>query len=377
MQREVLTPREDWRRQFEDLGFGFHSLDDVYWDESACYHFSADEIDMLEATTAELHQMSLKAAEHIMSNRRFGEFAIENWFADYIVDSWLAGNASLYGRFDLCYDGTNPPKLLEYNADTPTALIEASIAQWNWQQQVFPRCDQFNSMHEKLIARWQAIRDLLPGNPPVYFACVKDSDEDMGNVEYLRDTALQAGVNARHIHVEDIGWSEQDGKFLDLDNNPIKALFKLYPWEWLARESFGPHLPRAGLAVIEPPWKSVLSCKAVLAVLWELYPGHPNLLPCFLDGHQRLPERYVRKPLYSREGANVEIHGPRGVYAQKGTYGSEGYVHQAYAPLPEFDGNYAVIGSWIIGDEPAGIGIREDRSPITTNLSHFVPHYFD
>jgi glutathionylspermidine synthase len=374
MERKRLIARSDWQRQFEDLGFHFHSLDKIYWDESACYRFSADEIDMLEAVTAELHQMTLQAAERLMANRQFERFAIPGWFADYMVNSWLAGEASLYGRFDLCYDGINPPKLLEYNADTPTALIEAALAQWNWQQEIFPRQDQFNSLHEKLIARWTQMRDAL-GNPPLYLACLKGSDEDFGNIEYLRDTALQAGINARQIYVEDIGWSAPAG-FVDLDNNPIRALFKLYPWEWMVRDEFGPRMPQAKIAAIEPPWKLLLSCKAILAVLWEMFPDHPNLLPCYFE-QGNLPERFVRKPLYSREGANVEIHGPRGVYARQGTYGAEGHVYQAYAPLRAFDGNFAVIGSWVIGDEPAGIGIREDVNPITNNLSRFVPHYFD
>ena len=370
-----MTPRSDWRRRFEEIGFHFHSLDDVYWDESACYRFSADEIDMLEAVTAELHDMSLRAAEHVMTRRQFQRFAIPDWFAEYMVNSWLAGDASLYGRFDLRYDGKEPPKLLEYNADTPTALIEAALAQWNWQQAMFPGGDQFNSLHERLIQRWKELRETL-GERTLHFACAKGSDEDLGNVEYLRDTALQAGLATRLIHVEDIGWSADRGRYVDLDDNTIQALFKLYPWEWMLREEFGTHLPGAELKVIEPPWKLLLSCKGLLAVLWELYPDHPNLLPCYFE-RERLPERFVRKPLYSREGANVEIHGPRGVYSRPGTYGAEGHVYQAYAPLPAFDGNYAVIGSWIIGNEPGGMGIREDVNPVTSNLSRFVPHYFE
>src|SRR5262252_5323517 len=110
MERMRMTPRTDWRRQFEELGFGFHSLDDLYWDESVCYRFSAAEIDMLEAVTAELYELSLKATEHIIAKRQFERFAIPDWFADYMVNSWLAGQASLYGRFDLCYDGVHPPK---------------------------------------------------------------------------------------------------------------------------------------------------------------------------------------------------------------------------------------------------------------------------
>ncbi len=375
MERQRRTPRGDWRRQFEEIGFHFHSLDDVYWDESVCYRFTADEIDMLEAVTAELHQMSLKAAEHVISGRDYERFAIPDWFAGYLERSWRAGEDSFYGRLDLCYDGTNPPKLLEYNADTPTALIEAALAQWNWQQEVFPAHDQFNSLHERLIARWKDLRAAI-GGPTLHFACTKGSDEDLGTVEYLRDTALQAGLDARFVHVEDIGWSAERGRFVDLDDNIIQALFKLYPWEWMMREEFGTHLPDAQLAVFEPPWKLLLSCKGLLAVLWELYPGHPNLLPCYFE-RGPLPERFVKKPLYSREGASIEIHGPRGVYRRPGNYGAEGYVYQGYAPLPAFDGNYAVIGSWIIGNEPGGMGIREDVNPVTTNLSRFVPHYFE
>jgi glutathionylspermidine synthase len=377
MQRERITPRSGWQAQLEAVGFAFHSLDGGYWDESACYRFTAEEIDVLEAATAELHQMSLKAVDAVIEGGWLDRYALTEWFAEYAVASWRAKAPSLYGRFDLRYDGKNPPKLLEYNADTPTSLIEAAVAQWNWLQAVRPSSDQFNSIHEKLIARWESIRSTLPGIPPVvYLSCVKDHDEDLGNLDYLRDTALQAGIDARHIAIEDLGWSDEANAFVDLDNQPVRAWFKLYPWEWIMREDFGPNVPRAKLTVLEPPWKILLSCKAILAVLWELYPDHPNLLPAYFDA-AKLGERYVRKPLYSREGANIEIHGPRGVFAQPGTYGAEGYVYQAYAPLPEFDGNYPVVGTWIVGNEPCGMGIREDKTPVTRNTSRFIPHYFD
>ena len=115
--------------------------------------------------------------------------------------------------------------------------------------------------------------------------------------------------------------------------------------------------------------------KAILPVLWERNPDHRNLLPCFYDP-SRLPAQYVRKLVYSREGANVELHTARGTVAEPGSYGAEGFVFQAYAPLPDFDGRFPVIGSWIVGDEAAGIGIRENTQQITTNVSRFIPHYF-
>ena len=374
MHRELLTPRPDWPQQLDHLGFHFHSPGEVYWDESACYHFSSDEIDCLEDATCELHELCLKAVDHVISSRAFQPFALPDWFLEYLTESWEVGSPSLFGRFDFSFDGTHPPKLLEYNADTPTSLIEASIAQWNWQRQVFPQYDQFNLIHEKLIAHWKQLRSQL--DSPVYFACVKEHPEDLGNIEYLRDTALQAGIDGRQIFVEDIGWSVDQLCFVDLEDNPIHTLFKLYPWEWMANEEFGPLLPGTRLKLLEPAWKTLLSSKVILAVLWELNPGHPNLLPCYLE-ESLAPAEYVKKPRFSREGENVEIHASHGILSQPGSYGVEGFVYQAYAPLPDFEGNFPVIGSWTIGGEAAGIGIRENRQQITTNSSRFVPHYFN
>ena len=43
-------------------------------------------------------------------------------------------------------------------------------------------------------------------------------------------------------------------------------------------------------------------------------------------------------------------------------------------PLPEFDGNYPMTGCWLVASQPAGMCIREDRSPITSDDSRFIPH---
>jgi glutathionylspermidine synthase len=154
------------------------------------------------------------------------------------------------------------------------------------------------------------------------------------------------------------------------------ALLKLYPWEWLMREEFGKNIAGATTRFIEPIWKSVLACKGLLPILWEMYPGHPNLLPAYFEPGKL--DSYAKKPLYSREGANVELYrNGRLVAKDNGPYGREGVIYQALHPLPDFHGRFPVIGSWIVGDEPAGMCIREDASPITTNMSNFIPHYFE
>ncbi len=376
MQRLTTAPRPDWRAHVErDLGFAFHTIDGaVYWDESACYRFTAAEIDGLEAATAELEAMAIELVDRVV---RAGEGAYRRlripeaaWAA--IEGSWRAGEKNLYGRFDLRYDGEGPPSLLEYNADTPTALFEASVVQWDWLEALWPGRDQFNSIHEQLIEAW---RNFGIGSDTVHFAAVKDHVEDGGTVEYLRDTAVQAGLDTARLAIEDIGWNGT--QFLDLDERPVRVLFKLYPWEWLVGEAFGAHLLSGAARVIEPAWKMVLSNKAALALLWEMAPGHPNLLPAAFEP-EAIDGRIVRKPIFSREGANVQVLADGQVVEETGgRYGAEGFVYQQYAALPTFEGRYPVLGSWIVASRPAGIGIREDDTPITRDTSRFVPHFFE
>ncbi len=373
MKREEIGVRPDWQRKVEELGFTFHTIDGTYWDERACYRFTAVEVDKLEAATAELHERCVEAAGRVIERGEYERFRIPEAFHSLIERSWEDSEMSLYGRFDLSWNGSGEPKMLEYNADTPTALLEASVVQWYWLQDVFPGDDQFNSIHEKLIARWEEMRRQLPGDSRVYFAADSESPEDMGTVDYLRDTATQAGFEALPIDIADIGWNGK--RFLDLDDKPITALFKLYPWEWMVREEFGAHLLAGSMRVIEPAWKMLLSNKAILPVLWEMFPGHPNLLPAAFEPG-RFTSDFVKKPIYSREGANVAITSKGETVEAPGDYGAEGFIWQAYHELPRFGANYTVIGSWIVGEEPAGIGIREDESPITRNTSRFVPHHF-
>jgi glutathionylspermidine synthase len=383
MERETITPRPDWREQCENIGFNYHSMDGVYWDERYCYRFTSAQIDELDDAAVALHELCLKAVDHIVAERRFDELKIPAAYHDYVAKSWQQREPSVFGRFDFSYDGEGPPKLLEYNADTPTALLEASVAQWDWLEQAImpakPEADQFNSLHEKLIARWKVLREASLRNRFLHFTCVKDSDEDLGNIEYLRDTAQQAGFETAFVYVDDIGWANDARVFVDEGMGRIEALAKLYPWEWMTREEFGLNLRTADVRLIEPPWKMLLSNKALLPILWELNPGHPNLLPASFDRWRLVKDGvgdYVQKPIYSREGANVTIFRGDEVIREEGSYGEEGYIYQAYTPIPKFGDSYTTIGAWIVGEESAGIGIREDESPITKNTSRFVPHYF-
>jgi glutathionylspermidine synthase len=371
MKRHNAPPRPDWQKRVESLGLAFHSIPDLYWDESAYYEFNAAQIDVLEKAANDLHALCLRAVEHILRENLFERFQISPEWAAYVRESWDADEPTLYGRFDFGYDGFHAPKLLEYNADTPTALLEAAVIQWHWLQDTRPEADQFNSIHEHLIDAWKFLAKKMNGL--VHFTGVSANLEDEITLFYVRDTAVQAGLKTLSIPIQRVGWDYSRKLFVDGNKQPIRHLFKLYPWEWLMREEFGKFILRKTTSWIEPGWKMLLSNKAILPLLWQLFPGHPNLLRADFEP---FGGSYVRKPCLGREGANVQIVFDGQEFVQtEGDYGPP-YVYQEIFPLPKFDGNFPVLGCWIVGDEACGMGIRESNDLITSNTSRFVPHLF-
>jgi glutathionylspermidine synthase len=382
MQRIACPERDDWQATAENAGFDFHTIDgERYWDERAYYAFTLDEIERgIEAPTGELHAMCLELVKRAMNDDNvLRRLKIPEACWTIITDSWRRSDPTLYGRFDFSFSGQGPAKLLEYNADTPTSLFEAAVFQWTWleqaiERQIIPkRADQFNSIHDKLIARWREVA----ADGRLHLTGIYENPEDAVTLNYLEDTARQAGLATTTLEIESIGVDSQS-EFVDLDNRRIDLAFKLYPWEWMLRDTFGSNVQAASTQWIEPPWKIVLSNKGILPLLWEMFPNHPNLLPAYFEDDanaDRLGNSYVRKPIYSREGANIElISAGTPLDQQPGPYGSEGFIRQAFAPLPNFSDQYPVIGSWIVGDQPCGLSIREDENPITGNTSRFLPH---
>ena len=370
MQRHLSTPRSNWQERVESTGLTYHTHDEgTYWDESACYELSLAEVTSLERSAKALHQLCIEAAGVVIEKNWWSRLSIPTVAVPAILRSWERDDFSLYGRFDLAFNGHDHPKLLEYNADTPTALVEAAVTQWFWLQDTHPEADQFNSLHERLIEAWKRWQGTT-----LHFSSVSDP-EDAQTVSYLRDTCEQAGIKTCVTPIEELGWNTREKYFVDQHGERITHCFKLYPWEWLWRETFGVHLSGDGVQWIEPAWKMLLSNKGLLPILWELFPDHPNLLPAF-DEPSALGDRYIRKPKLSREGANVTwIEQGLVLEATDGDYGDEGFVYQAVAESPSFDGHHPVFGVWIVDHEPAGLGVREDRGRITGNLSRFMPHF--
>ena len=374
MKRFEIGRRDDWMSRLREIGVdALLDQDTEYWGEGIYYEFTEAQIMELDRATIELHEMCLKGAEHVIENNRFIELGIPHQAIPHIIRSWEDEARPLFGRFDLAYNGVTPPKMLEYNADTPLDYPFASVAQWQWLQDVYPGAQQANSIHENLL---KALATYFPKGMDLYMTTEPDVLEEYMHCEYLASLMREVGLKPRYIALNDIGWSESEERFVDLEGNHIRALYKIYPWEEMAKDPFAKHIRDDVIRIFEPAWKVVMGSKGILPILWELYPDHPYLVPAYFETPRSM-QSYVKKPLYSREGEGISLfEGGRLLGETPIDREHAGFVYQERIPLPEFEGRVPVIGSWVIGHESSGISIRETDGLITTRKARFISHRY-
>jgi len=396
-----------------------------YWRENAYYSFTLDEIVALERAASAVFEMCVEAGEWLLSDEGrpyLRRFDIPVYAMKAVIDSWneedSEGNSfgSIYGRFDFRFGGFNHPDaamrvpmLYEFNADTPTSLVESTI-QWGWLENTGHGNDQFNALQERLIDAWrrnlQHIEAKLGYKPVVYFACTNadESHEDEMNTLLMLTTCQLAGYKTATIYTENL-WIGEDGRYYDqAADRHLDVVFKLFPWEHMAHgdtsrdlfadmenSGYGNTPYQGGTIWIEPPYKMLWSTKAILPVLWKLFGTDPErskyLIPAWFADEKSvnsgdLKKGYARKPILSREGADITLVLPNGnkVDGEHQGYGDEGFIVQELALPPKFYRQdehidvYTVLGVWMVDGEPAGMGIRESAGPITDNFANFVPH---
>ena len=255
-----------------------------FWDETHYYEFTSQEIENgFVGPSEEIEKMCFEVIDRAMSDESIlSRLEVDRQYWDLIADSWRDGERNLYGRMDFSYDGVVPAKLLEYNADTPTTLYESAIFQWEWYEEILEDgalpagADQFNEIHESLVDAFGNIGS----TDDLHLASSKQIEDDRTTIEYLAECASEAGLQTHLIDINDIGISAE-GLFLDCSDQQIRTLL-IYPWEWIFSEEFGAKVYGSGTRFIEPPWRSILSNKGLLPILWEMFEGHQIYCPHIL-----------------------------------------------------------------------------------------------
>ena len=394
MRRLSVQPRPDWEARLAEIGFHHVRMDgEIHWDEGTVYELDARWADdLIEAPVTELHAMCREAVDRVAgSEALMARLEIPRTSWDIVRASWHADEPELLGRMDLlpAADGSGPLKLLEYNADTPGLLLEASLAQSQWLEDRLasgalpPGTRQINRLYDALVARFH---EIFEAGTDVHFTCDEAFHEDYATAELVAFAARDAGLGAHFVPTGGIGLSDR-GQFTDAEDRVMGALFKLYPWADMLLDDFAEAIPNAGCAFLEPAWKVLVENKGMLAVLWEMFEGHPNLLPTLFEGDlgprgqgsglHGFERGSVLKPILSRQGSSVTMLDAHGTVLETSkdlSHAHETRVVQALHEGPVRDGWRPVIGAWVVGRHCAGIGVVEDRSRITQSSCRFVPH---
>ena len=374
----------------ESLGFVWHTdSDESSYISDELVVISEEEAEAYYEATNTLYDMYVEAAEHVIENNLFHEIGIPFNLVEVIKESWENDvHWHLYGRFDLAggIDG-KPIKLLEFNADTPTALFETAIVQWAMlKQNGLEEASQFNALYESLVDNFKRLVTLEKDVSDFeerydgwnfLFTSVRGHSEEENTVRLLQHIASEAGFQTQFAYIDDIEFSSDEGIFYE-DKN-YELWFKLIPWEDIALEESDLAMLLTNIIknqkaiIFNPAYTLLFQCKGILKILWDLYPNHPLLLETSFE--PLASKKQVKKPVFGREGSSVSIldENANVVETAQGDYDNHKMVYQAYTQLPTDTEGRSYQAGVFYAYEACGLGFRKGGK-ILNNMSKFVGH---
>ena len=373
----------------ESLGFVWHTdSDDSSYISDELVIISEDEAEAYYEATNELYDMFIEAGEYIVENNLFHEIGIPFNLVETIKESWESDvHWHLYGRFDLAGGVAGKPiKLLEFNADTPTALFETAIVQWAiLKQNGMEESSQFNATYEALIDNFKravTLEEDVSTFEERYegwkflFTSIRGNSEEENTVRLLQHIATEAGYETQFAYIDDI---EFDDEGIYYNNDSYELWFKLIPWEDIALEEADLAMILTNIIknqkaiIFNPAYTLMFQSKGILKILWDLYPNHPLLLESSFE--PLAGQKQVKKPIFGREGGNITILDENAleIESEDGEYENHKMVYQAYTQLPtDLKGDSYQTGVFY-AYEACGLGFRKGGK-ILNNMSKFVGH---
>jgi len=376
-------------KYLESLGFVWHTdSDESSYISDELVVLSKKEAEAYYQATNTLYEMYIEAAEHVIENNLFHEIGIPFNLVDIIKESWENDvHWHLYGRFDLA-GGLNdaPIKLLEFNADTPTALFETAIVQWAMlKQNGLEESSQFNATYEALLDNFKRLVTLEEDVSTFeerydgwkfLFTSIRGNSEEENTVRLLQHIATEAGFETTFAFMDDV---EFDDEGIYYQEESYELWFKLIPWEDIALEESDLSMILKNIIVnqkaiiFNPAYALLFQSKGLLKILWDLYPNHPLLLESSFEPLKR--QKQVKKPVFGREGGNVSIldENASELYSVAGDYANHKMLYQAYTELVTDTYGDSYQAGVFYAYEACGLGFRKG-SKILDNGSKFVGH---
>ncbi|HWR31252.1 MAG TPA: glutathionylspermidine synthase family protein [Negativicutes bacterium] len=326
--------------------------------------------------------------------------------------TWGAVRASLpellptvIGRFDFAAtsDGL---KMLEFNAETPTDIVEAFYVNGKV-------CDYFGvrdpnaglaaGLQQAFARAVQSYQAQGFATERIVFSSVDWHDEDAGTTRYLLS---QSGLQAEFVPLSALRVYEDRVQVWDgAAHTPVDLMYRLHPLEKLAEEQDSDGYPTGRraleliacgkLALINPAAALIAQSKAVQALIWNLHENgeffsadeHASIqkyvLPTYFENRFASQAAYVTKPVYGREGGAVKVFGSDGIlraFDEEPNYWEQPVIYQQYAELPRItvetlNGLYCgrmIFGAFLVDGQGSGVVARVG-SRITGNMAYYQP----
>lgn len=405
--RQIQTaPRTDWldRSQPENEAFckmmGGARL--ATRDEDLSRYFVISETAQKELTRAtnELHAMFLHATAAVLEDDALlARFNLPQALLPRIKQSWDNRRTHVItGRFDFAMSSSGM-KVYEYNVDSGSCHMETGRVQGAWAQAHGIGEDSRDpgyKLHRALVRAWQDSH--VEG---VLHILRDDDPEEIYHALYMKSALEAAGVRCKLIDgVAGLRWDDE-GRVLDADGERIDWVWKTWAWEtaldqlrdeaededaFLAsHEDDAPrdHAPRLidvllrpEVMVFEPLWTLIPSNKAILPVLWSMFPNHPYLLESSFEMTDTLATRgYVSKPIVGRCGRNITLVDRRSAVLEEtgGQFDDRDMIYQELFKLPEIDGLRVQVCTFSVDGRDAGTCVRCDPSLVITSDSDVLP----
>lgn len=313
---------------------------------------------------------------------------------------------TVIGRFDFV-NTVEGLKLLEFNSDTPTSVVEAFFV--NARACSFFGSESPNKGMEVHIGEafktiLETYKELGYATDSIVFSALGWHDEDRDTVNYL---LKQSGLAAKFAALEDLRISQD--RLCALINDqllPIDVWYRLHALEKLAAESdeqdqypTGAHVldlvARGKLAIINPPSAFVAQSKALLSLIWNLHEAgefytssehlliEKYMLPTYMENQFLDKSPYVTKPIFGREGGAVCLFEANGVMVERDkddSYWDQPMIYQKRVEMEKIECNTEnglyigrlLWGSFLVGGKASAISARVGER-ITSNLACYIP----
>lgn len=411
MHRVALPSRSLWNPALYKKDF----LSELgYWNEGFGYEISQSQAEHIRKAASKLSQLVEEALVYVFSNddvlSQFIFTPSEKTNAkilQLLKDSWQndRSKARILERWDMAYDGTHDPKLLEINSSffgltSGTGPIQEGYIKWLKKQPGYEDAQTFGNLGPAIVASFKnrinevCIRKTTPIPVLAYSFDAYDDRSVQSDAAFIRKCISAAGQSVVDITLNHLHYDFMSGHTLFIRENRINRMkfriprskinvhpfppqaFRLKTDNAYFHIDFGNYVtqiaapevpPKIPSANLMPFWTHLLDNKVFLAVLFQLFPDHENLLPTKAKKDAHKGKKRILKKMVGSAGSGAILLGEDDkVITHKfdenlaldlfnNRYISQIYCDGAFGSA----GQTRIINLFVANGEAAGMSVRE------------------